>query len=123
MLFERLMAAYDAVDDESAWSSFVAAVIAEVRGAGTESSEAESFLESAGRLLSEGGGEDDYTSLRVAIWRYLDDKNGSSTVIRDVDDRALRALLTVLMGPTPGARDDVEEAAWWVASLLAGLSA
>lgn len=116
MIYERLTEAFDRSDAESAWSSFVRAVFVEIRRSGAKSDETRWLVDAAERLLGSDASKSEFEAMRVEIWQCIEKKNGTSTVIRDVDDRALRALLTVLR--MDGDRAVAEESADWIDTVL-----
>ena len=121
MIYERLIGAFESGDDGMRWRSFARAVIAEIRSAGTSSSDAMELVERATQTWDRAADEQDLLVLKADVWRFLTAKNGDTTSIRDADDRALRALLTVL--DPNGDRAKVEDAAEWVETVLTGFGA
>jgi len=121
MSYERLLEAFYKADAGEQWRSFARAVVVAIRDAGGHSADVERLVRSGAVLVEQRASEDALKAHRVAVWRFLEAKNGSSAIVRDADDRALRALLTVL----EPVEDEgtAAECAEWVEEVLTSYSA
>jgi len=61
---------------------------------------------------------------RVAVWQYLDDKNGNSTTVADYEDHFLRALICVLWDdPWAKRSDELPDTVEWFEHYFRGCDA
>ncbi len=122
MLCDELLAAYDRPEgpDESVrWRSFCIALLEAVMRQGGLTERSGGLAAEALRLWREGVPPDQVlVEHRVAIWNYLEKKNGSSVFVRDPEDRGLRAVLGALW-PVE-TRDEAAETAYFAQECLTG---
>lgn len=98
--FQETLARFDAASEADgstlAWAQLVRTTLAMLRER-SNTAVAEKLVLSAEELWSADQPEAaTLERLRVQVWEYLDAKNGTSTTIRDTEDRVLRCLIGML---------------------------
>jgi hypothetical protein len=121
MIYDELVAAYDAVDssdEASRWRAFAIAVLKRVLS--TEALQGE-----PARLLTEmltlwcadqPMDEERLADAGEAIWSYVNERRGVAGTRMDLEERVLRSSIFALQ--PRGDRDEAIEAAGWIEDFL-----